>query len=285
MIRVYERKLITELYARHRPAYSAQLIKSIMGFCNRNNPQIGKQHDLLLDVACGSGQATRQFAPYFKRLLGVDVSSNQIRLAKHHNTHDNIFYEEGCAESLPEQDNSVDLVVSATACHRFQLDVFFSEVLRVLKLRGCLALFAYQPPSLNPICVSNHSVRESLAKESSDLFYEFCQVKTDAVTNHHIDSKYADIVEMLPFKVKVHITENLNHTLEWKLDDVIGYYKSLAAYHESMRLKSAKENDFAETLRTTLKKSWGVMNKADKDVSVVVDFPIFLVMGSGKKSQ
>jgi len=103
MIRVYERKLITELYARHRPAYSAQLIKSIMGFCNRNNPQIGKQHDLLLDVACGSGQATRQFAPYFKRLLGVDVSSNQIRLAKHHNTHDNIFYEEGCAESLPEQ--------------------------------------------------------------------------------------------------------------------------------------------------------------------------------------
>ena len=47
----------------------------------------------------------------------------------------------GTADELPFPDGSVDLLTATTAAHWFDAERFIKEATRVLKLRGCLALF------------------------------------------------------------------------------------------------------------------------------------------------
>lgn len=49
----------------------------------------------------------------------------------------------GTAEELPFPDGSVDLLTAASAAHWFDAERFIKEATRVLKPRGCLALFGY----------------------------------------------------------------------------------------------------------------------------------------------
>ncbi len=49
----------------------------------------------------------------------------------------------GIAEELPFPDGSVDLLTAASAAHWFDAERFVKEATRVLKPRGCLALFGY----------------------------------------------------------------------------------------------------------------------------------------------
>lgn len=49
----------------------------------------------------------------------------------------------GTAEELPFPDGSVDLLTAASAAHWFDAERFIKEAVRVLKPRGCLALFGY----------------------------------------------------------------------------------------------------------------------------------------------
>ena len=46
------------------------------------NSQVSEPYHLAVDVGCGSGQSTRPLAPYFKKVIGVDVSEAQIAKAR-----------------------------------------------------------------------------------------------------------------------------------------------------------------------------------------------------------
>ena len=47
---------------------------------------------MALDVGCGTGQLTRSLVPYFDEVLGVDVSSAQIDVAKTAQNQKNISF-------------------------------------------------------------------------------------------------------------------------------------------------------------------------------------------------
>ena len=101
-----------------------------------NNQQQSQTHlptklNFMVDVGCGSGQSTNIFQPYFKKILGFDVSAEQIKQAKLQNKFDNIDYMKGSAENIPVEDKSVDLIVAGTAAHWFDLEKFFDEVKKV----------------------------------------------------------------------------------------------------------------------------------------------------------
>lgn len=48
--------------------------------------------NLALDIGCGSGQSTIALAPYFKKVIGCDVSETQINCAKKERSADNVEY-------------------------------------------------------------------------------------------------------------------------------------------------------------------------------------------------
>jgi len=47
---------------------------------------------------------------------------------------------------LEFEDGSVDLVTAGLAAHWFDMEKFMKEVERILKPRGCVALYCYQVP-------------------------------------------------------------------------------------------------------------------------------------------
>ncbi len=126
-------------YARFRPHYPDELL-----FFLSQESKAG--HDLALDCACGSGQATDRLAPYYRTVKGVDISKAQLNEAKDAKRA-NITYFPGRAEEAGRvakiEPRTVDLITVATAFHWLDIPSFCAEAGRLLKLQGVLAHWTY----------------------------------------------------------------------------------------------------------------------------------------------
>jgi len=119
-------------YSRSRPDYPSTLFKWISRQC--------REHALAWDCGAGNGQAARGLAEYFKLVLATDASHSQLAAAS---VGDQILLAVAKAEQAPLAPRSVDLVAAAQAVHWFDIPAFFTNVDRVLKPAGVLALWCY----------------------------------------------------------------------------------------------------------------------------------------------
>lgn len=98
--------------------------------------------ETLLDVGCGTGYFTRQFAndAIVRSVTGVDADFNMIRFASEQSNQDiNFMAADAC--KLPFEDKSFDLVVSVTAlCFIREEKAALREMLRVTKRQVVLGL-------------------------------------------------------------------------------------------------------------------------------------------------
>jgi ubiquinone/menaquinone biosynthesis C-methylase UbiE len=92
------------------------------------------------DCGTGSGQAAKDLARYFERVIATDASEAQLR-----NAHRvaNVEYRVAPAESSGLDARSVDLTTAAQALHWFDLDGFYREVRRVAAPGGIIAAWSY----------------------------------------------------------------------------------------------------------------------------------------------
>ncbi|GCC36908.1 putative methyltransferase DDB_G0268948 isoform X1 [Chiloscyllium punctatum] len=141
--RLFEEHEHVALYLKYRLPSPFQIRNLILDYLQRKK---GKPFTLAVDIGCGSGQSTRGLASYFEKVVGIDVSEAQIEEAKKVDGPDNVSYRQGLAEELGFEDSSVDLITAAAAAHWFDLEKFMKEVDRVLKPKGCLALYCYRVP-------------------------------------------------------------------------------------------------------------------------------------------
>lgn len=98
--------------------------------------------ETLLDVGCGTGYFTRQFATddAERNVIGADVDLNMLRFAHGHSER-SIGFVAADARQLPFRDKSFDLVVSVTAlCFIQEEKQALSEMLRVARRRVVLGL-------------------------------------------------------------------------------------------------------------------------------------------------
>ena len=146
-IRLFEGKEHAKLYAKYRPTFPDDIYDEILKYCSSNTGR-----DLAVDVGCGSGQSTRPLSRYFRKVIGSDVSEQQIQsaIAKTTEEHGNITYQTSPGEDLSFiDDNSVDLITVSQALHWLDHDVFYAEVRRVLKETGVFAAYGYGLNVLN----------------------------------------------------------------------------------------------------------------------------------------
>ncbi len=120
-------------YRRFRPTYPDELFTWL--------GDISPARNLAIDVGCGNGQAARQLAQSFNRVLATDASAAQIAQAA---GAPRVEYQVSPAESMPAENASADLVTVAQAIHWFDHPRFFAEVDRVLQPGGVLAVWGYQ---------------------------------------------------------------------------------------------------------------------------------------------
>jgi SAM-dependent methyltransferase len=103
--------------------------------------------EVILEVGCGSGVLDRWLARYTmqaNRIIGVDINRYLLReaeaIAMQEDLADVIAFQEGNAEALPFPDNHVDVALSFTVLEEGNADHMLSELVRVTKPGGRVAV-------------------------------------------------------------------------------------------------------------------------------------------------
>ncbi|MCT7956684.1 class I SAM-dependent methyltransferase [Laspinema palackyanum] len=105
----------------------------------------------ILDLCCGSGQATAYLVQSSQNVTGLDASPLSLNRAR--NNVPEASYIEAFAENMPIGDGEFDLVHTSAALHEMdpqQLRQILQEVYRVLKPGGTFAIVDFHPPT-NPL--------------------------------------------------------------------------------------------------------------------------------------
>ncbi|TBR59997.1 SAM-dependent methyltransferase [Westiellopsis prolifica IICB1] len=105
----------------------------------------------VLDLCCGSGQATQFIVKLSQNVTGLDASPLSLQRAKQNVPQ--AEYVEAFAEEIPFADNQFDLVHTSVALHEMQpeqLRKILQEVYRVLKPGGVFTFIDFHNPH-NPL--------------------------------------------------------------------------------------------------------------------------------------
>jgi ubiquinone/menaquinone biosynthesis C-methylase UbiE len=93
----------------------------------------------LLEVGSGRGGGASYIKTYLspKKMVGVDIAHNAVKLANETHSKEGLQFIQGNAESLPLGNESFDAVINVESCHAYgSVPKFLTEVKRVLKPGG-----------------------------------------------------------------------------------------------------------------------------------------------------
>ncbi|HLO85084.1 MAG TPA: class I SAM-dependent methyltransferase [Nostocaceae cyanobacterium] len=105
----------------------------------------------ILDLCCGSGQATHFLAQSSQNVTGLDASPLSLERARRNVP--NATYVQAFAEDMPFAEHHFDVVHTSAALHEMQpeqLRKIIQEVYRVLKPGGVFTIVDFHPPT-NPL--------------------------------------------------------------------------------------------------------------------------------------
>lgn len=159
--------------------------------------------DNVLDIACGPGIVSCEFAKIAKEVIGIDITPAMIEEAKRRqntNNINNISWEIGSAYNLPFADNSFSLVITRYSFHHFEKpDLVLNEMVRVCKSGGKILvadveinennskLYDYMEKLRDP------SHTKALTKGQFQKLFETPQLKNIKITNYGVEISLQDI--------------------------------------------------------------------------------------------
>ena len=190
-------------YANFRPEYPAELFDWLAAHSPNNHRA--------LDIACGSGQASRPLLAHFGQVLACDASVEQLS-ASDDLAGIQLFAAD--AEALPLANQSLDLIIVAQALHWFAGPPFFDETQRLLKPGGLFCAWCY---SLMRI--------DNAIDAVIDDFYWGTLGGYWPKGRSSIDAGYSDIdmplvpVQMPEFSIQV----------QWSFEHLLGYLRTWSA--------------------------------------------------------
>ena len=120
-------------YDELRPSYAPEAVAWV---AERGSLHHGS---VVVDLAAGTGQLSRRFAPLGVEVIAVEPAANMRAVLRERLP--TLRIEDGIAEAMPFADRSADAVVVGNAFHHFDRSVAFAENHRVLRPGGVLALF------------------------------------------------------------------------------------------------------------------------------------------------
>lgn len=127
---------ISALYDRARTGYPAKLIDDIVTYSKI------KPNGKILDVGCGTGQATLLFAQRGYPVLGLDVSPEMIAVAKSKClSFPQVAFHVGTFEDAEFSGSLFDIIISGMAWHWITPNGREEKAQRILRNGGTLALF------------------------------------------------------------------------------------------------------------------------------------------------
>ncbi len=190
-------------YSQYRPEYPVDLFRYLA--------TLTANQECVWDCASGTGQAARGLAPYFDTVIATDASDEQVANAY---GPDNVEFAVANATASGLTAGTVDLVVVAQALHWFDLQKFYSEVKRVLKNKGVIAVW----------CYSLHRISPQIDVIIDDLY-------TNIVGSYWpperrlVESGYRD----LDFPFEGIVSPQFEMQAQWSLQQLTGYLETWSA--------------------------------------------------------
>lgn len=124
------------LYDEVRPGYPEDLFDDVVSLSGI--PAGGR----ILEIGCGTGQATVPFARRGYRILCIELGENMAAVARHNlEGYPQAEVRTGAFEESSLQEEAFDLAISATAFHWLDPAVAYPKAARALRDGGSLALF------------------------------------------------------------------------------------------------------------------------------------------------
>jgi SAM-dependent methyltransferase len=124
-----------------RPGYPNALIEDVIALANL--PEAAR----LLEIGCGTGQATLPFARRGYRLLCLDIGLDLLAAAARNlAAYTNVCFQQAAFEDFILETEPFDLVFSATAFHWIPPEVGYLKAASLLKNGGALAVFSNKHP-------------------------------------------------------------------------------------------------------------------------------------------
>ena len=232
-------------YQRYRPTYPEELYTFIF--------QLLSSREQAWDCGTGNGQVAVKLAGHFKQVQATDISAKQLEQAP---PLSNISYKVERAEQTSFPDHSFDLITVAQAIHWFDFERFYKEVKRTLKPQGLFIVMGYG------LLRSEDSINSVI-----DHFYKNTIGPHWDKERKYIDESY----QTIPFPFQEIKTPTFSHTLEWTLEQFIGYLNTWSAVKLYEKEKKINPLSFIEK---QLKEKWEDVKGTKK-----ITFPVLLRIG------
>jgi ubiquinone/menaquinone biosynthesis C-methylase UbiE len=134
---------IADVYKAARPDYPEALVEDVITFADL------KDNDKILEVGCGTGQATKSFAKRGFQIIAIDPGPEMLRSARETLAHfSNVEFSEATFEAWPARRGGFQLIVAAQSWHWVSPEVRFVRAAEVLSPEGSLAVFGHVPVGL-----------------------------------------------------------------------------------------------------------------------------------------
>lgn len=131
---------VAAAYDAQRSGYPRDLFADIMTIARL------RRGDHVLEVGCGSGQATAGFAAEGLQVIGVDPGAALIELAERKFSDTNaVRFQVAAFEEWPLDGRKFHLVAAAQSWHWLQEGLAFKKAADALVPDGCLSIFGHTP--------------------------------------------------------------------------------------------------------------------------------------------
>lgn len=145
---------------------------------------------LLVDLGTGHGLICRSLADEFEKVVGTDPSQGMIDQARSSTSKDeypNVEFVQAPAESLPFlDDQTVDMVVAGQAAHWFEHPKLFSEMKRIIRPGGTLALWGYTDHVFPDYPTASQLLHETAYGMSKDLLGSYWQQPGRSIIQNYL---------------------------------------------------------------------------------------------------
>jgi SAM-dependent methyltransferase len=233
-------------YAAHRPTYPIELVDELA--------KLSPGHELALDCCCGTGQLSVLLAKRFDAVVATDASAAQIEQAQ---PHARVTYRCAVAEQSGLPDSSVDLITVAQAAHWLDLDLLYSEVRRIARPNGALALICYELQHVTP------EIDRIVQVFYNDAIGAYWPPERSLVEEGY---------STLPFPFRETRLPPLAMEASWRLQDFIAYIKTWSAVKAAAKALGLNP---ADRLEESLRNSWGAADERRR-----VTWPLSLRVGN-----